>query len=300
MLPQTVDFFKKSNLAVKSEGALVVKLGKDMPPLLLQKSDGASTYHTRDLAAAMFRIKEHKPIKLLYVVGSPQKLHFEQLFKTLGKVKYSADMFEHVSFGHLKFKDEKMSTRKGNIIFLEDVLDKSIELALKTINEKNPTLKNKVKVAKIVGIGAVVFADLSNDRTRDILFDWDKILNYEGETSAYIQYAYARLASIQRKTKVPETKIEYGMLVTDAEQKLITLLAEFPQIVLETAKHYKPHLIARYALDLAQASNEFYHKCPIQNQEPKVQRVRLELVDAVKQTIKIAMYLLGIEVIEEM
>ncbi len=305
MLDKTVKHFEKKKLAKVSDNALVVPL-KNMPPLMLRKSDNATTYATRDLAAAMFRIKEYKPEKLLYVVGTPQKLHFQQLFAALNKAGYKKEMFEHVNFGHLKFKKGKMSTREGNIIFLQDVLDKSIKLAKKTIQEKNPKLKNKKQVAKVVGIGAVVFADLNNDRIRDIVFDWDKILNYEGETAPYIQYAYARICSILRKSKnkpvrkmLGKTK-DYNLLKEPQEQSLVKLLSKFPQTIEETAANYKPSLIARYTLDLAQAFNEFYHACPILTAKPEIMYMRLELITAVKQVLKTSMGLLGIGVIEEM
>lgn len=305
MLESTINLFEKKKLAEISDNALVVPL-KNMPPLMLKKSDGATTYATRDLAAAIFRIKEYKPDKILYVVGTPQKLHFEQLFTTLHKAGYKKEMFEHINFGHLNFKDAKMSTREGNIIFLEDVLDKSIQLALQTIKEKNPELNDKEKVAKIVGIGAVIFADLNNDRTRDVIFDWDKILNYEGETAPYIQYAYARICSILKKAETkPVRKIlgkgeHYNLLSTEQEQTLIKLLSEYPAIIEETASTYKPSILARYSLDLAQAFNEFYHKCQILKEKPELMYIRLELITAVKQVIKTSMNLLGIDVIEEM
>ena len=305
MLEKTVKVFEKKKLTEISENALIVPL-RDMPPLMLKKSDKATTYATRDLAAAMFRIKEYKPEKLLYVVGTPQQLHFQQLFTTLNMAGYKKEMFEHINFGHLNFKDGKMSTRDGNIIFLKEVLDKSIQLALQTIKNKNPDLKNKEKVAKVIGIGAVIFADLCNDRIKDVIFDWDKILNYEGETAPYIQYAYARICSILRKSEnKPVRKIlgkgeHYNLLSGEQEQKIIKLLANFPETVKETAAAYKPSILARYSLDLAQAFNEFYHACPILKAQPEQMHIRLELIESVKQVLKTSMYLLGIDVVEEM
>ncbi|MFA5142083.1 MAG: arginine--tRNA ligase [Candidatus Woesearchaeota archaeon] len=301
VLGETVEFFEKKKMTEMSEGAMVVNLDKlKIPPLMLRKSDGATTYATRDLAAAMYRVKTYKPAKMLYVVGTPQKLHFEQLFTVLSKAGYKDDMFEHINFGHLRFNDGKMSTREGNIIFLEEVLDKAIELAMKTIKEKNPDLSDKEKVAKVIGIGSVIFADLSNDRTKDIVFDWDKILNFEGETAPYIQYAYARICSIFKKVHENNSEPKYEEMTTAQEARLVKMLAGFPALIADSAAHRKPSLIARYALDLAQAFNEFYHACPIMTAYPELKAARLELCKATKQVIFNSMYLLGIGVVDEM
>jgi arginyl-tRNA synthetase len=301
VLDKTVDFFKKKKMTEISQEALIVNLDKyNIPPLMLRKSDGATTYATRDLAAAMYRIKTYKPKKMLYVVGTPQKLHFEQLYTTLDMAGYKREMFEHINFGHLRFADGKMSTREGNIIFLEEVLDKAIDLAMKTIKEKNPDLKEKEHVAKVVGIGSVIFADLINDRIKDIVFEWDKVLNFEGETAPYIQYAYARICSIMKKCEDANVKPDYALLTKPEEVALIKHLSEFPSIVEDAAQHYKPSIIAHYVLGLAQSFNEFYHTCPILKEENNLKYTRIELIKAVRQVIKTSMYLLGIGVVEEM
>jgi len=200
-LESTVDFVKSKVPTEISEGALIVNLkpkGIDTP-LLLRKSDGATTYHTRDLAAALYRIKTWNPEKIVYVVGSPQKLHFNQLFTTLEMMGYKRNTFMHVDFGNMTYEGQMMSTRHGNFVRLSEVISKSIELAKKTIDQKNPDLKNKDAIARQVGIGAIIFGDLSNDRTRDVDFTWEKALNFDGETAPYLQYTHARKCRILRK-----------------------------------------------------------------------------------------------------
>ncbi|MBW3000014.1 arginine--tRNA ligase, partial [Candidatus Woesearchaeota archaeon] len=265
MLDSTVEKIKKKIKTEISEGALVVNLEKyKIPPLMLRKSDGATTYATRDMAAALYRLKEYKADKLLYVVGADQKLHFTQLFNVLEMMGIKKEKLVHADFGMMKFAEGKMSTRKGNIIFLEEVLDRAVELARKIIKEKNPNLENKEEVAEIVGIGAVIFGDLSNDRVKDITFNWDKMLSFEGETAPYIQYTYARCCSLLRKSeKKLITQVEYSLLREKIEHQLINLLQNFPAAVQNSASHYKPSIIARYLLDLSLAFNSFYQSCPI-------------------------------------
>lgn len=297
---------EKNNLAIMDEGALVVKLDKfGMPAVLLKKSDEASTYHTRDLAAALYRLKTYCPQKILYVVGSPQKLHFEQLFKLLELIGIDKSKFVHVDFGQYRLEEGKMSTRAGKVIFMEDVLNKTIELAQKTINEKNPKLKNKKEVAKMVGLGAVFFSDLVNDRIKDIVFDWDKMLDFEGDTSPYLQYTHARACSVLRKAKEKKlgasTIIEYALLCSDVEKRLITLLSVFQEKIRESLQVYKPHILAQYLLLLARTFNEFYHSCPvITAQKNDLIEARLLLTSDSAQVIKNGLSLLGIDSPEEM
>lgn len=297
-MQDVIDSFKP--IAKESDGALVVELD-DTPPLLLKKSDGATTYHTRDLAAAIYRLKEYSPEKVLYVVGTPQQLHFKQLFKALELNSFPADKFVHVNFGLIRFPEGKMSTRKGNIVLLEEVLDKSIELALKTIYEKNPGLENKKEVAKQVGIGAVKFGDLANDRIKDITFDWNKILDFEGETAPYIQYVHARCCSILSKSEVgPSDSIQWDSYEHESEFKLIKLLQKFPQSIEQSLKNYKPHILANYLSSLAQVYNEFYQHCPVISEMKHIQKARILLVDSVRQIIETGLGLLGIQAPEKM
>lgn len=284
-----------------SEGALVFNLEKQtMPPVLLRKSNGATTYHTRDLATAYYRLDEYNPDKFVYVVGSPQKLHFRQLFTMLGCAGFDTAKFIHVDFGLIMLADgSKMSTRKGNIILLDEVLTRSIDLAAKIIEEKNPGLEQKDVVAKQVGLGAVIFNDLSSDRIRNINFDWDKMLSFEGETGPYLQYTHARACSILRKME-RSGDVDYALLVEEKEKALLSLLSEFGVKVSDAATHYKPHIICRYLLDLAQAFNEFYHAHKVIGEDEGLSKARLALVDGVRQVLCNGLGLLGIGAPERM
>ncbi len=289
-----IEVLRESTKTEMSDGAMIVNLeDKNMPPFLLKKSDGATTYHTRDLAAALYRLEKYNPDKILYVVGAPQKLHFDQLFTVLGKMGHSKELFEHIDFGHFK----GISTRKGSIIFLEEVLDKAIELAKKTIVKKNPGLKNKDEVAQMIGIGAVVFADLSNDRVKDAVFDWDKFLNFEGETAPYVQYTHARCCSIIRKagTKIGNT-VDFSRV--EGEINLIKQIGKFGDALDQASKQYKPSILARYLLDLSSEFNSFYAKFKIIGEEEE--KLRLLIVDAVRNVLEVGLDLLGIKAPEEM
>jgi arginyl-tRNA synthetase len=306
MLDDTIKAVQRKGLATISEGALVVNLDAyGMPPLLLRKSDGTTTYHTRDLAAAFYRLNHYRPEKILYVVGTEQQLHFRQLFKVLELLGKHHEKFVHVNFGLFRFPEGKMSTRKGNIIFLEDVLDKAIALAASIIDEKNPKLRNKKAVARMVGVGAIIFADLSTDRIRDVEFDWNKMLSFEGETAPYIQYTHARACAIlrkaQREKKVTVTSdVTFETFNVAEEVAVIKMLYQFPETIVTAAKSYKPHHIAHYVIQLAQAFNEFYHKCPIISDQRHIMNARLLLVDSVRQVLRNGLHLLGIEAPEEM
>ncbi|MBT4334583.1 arginine--tRNA ligase [archaeon] len=304
-LDSTIDIIKKTIPTEISEGALIVNLKKkNMPPLLLRKTNGSTTYHTRDMAAALYRLNKFKPKKLLYVVGSEQRLHFNQLFEVLSMMNLSREKFNHVDFGLINFPEGKMSTRKGNIILLEEVLDKSINLALTTINKKNPSLKNKEIIAKKVGIGSIIFADLSNDRIRNISFDWDKILDFEGETAPYIQYTYARARSILKKSKIKilsKNKIDFSLITTKEEYNLIKQISIFEEVLMKIATDLKPHHLAKYLLVLSQSFNEFYHKHKVIDLDNKeIMLARASIVYSVAQIIKNGLNLLGIDVSEEM
>ncbi len=283
-----------------SEGALIVNLEKyNMPPVLLRKSDEASTYHTRDLAAALHRIKKYKPEKIIYVVGAPQLLHFQQVFKVLELIGENKNKFVHVPFGNMTYEGSTMSTRAGNFILLEEVLDKSVELALKTINQKNPKLKNKGKAAELVGIGAVIFGDLVNDRIRDINFSWGRVLDFEGETAPYLQYTYARINSLIKKsgTKVSD-KINFDRIKNEAG--IMKKLSVFNEIIMQAHNNYKPHTIARYLIELAQMFNAYYQNVPILKQDKETTNARLLISYCVGQVLKNGLNLLGIEAPEEM
>jgi arginyl-tRNA synthetase len=289
----------------ESDGALIVNLEKyQMPPLLLKKSDGASTYHTRDLAAAFYRLKKYHPEKIIYVVGSEQKLHFQQLFQVLQMSGIDQSKLLHVDFGLFRFPEGKMSTRKGNVIFLEEVLNKSIALVEQIIEQKNPGLPNKKEVAKEIGIGAIIFADLSNDRIRNIDFDWDRMLSFEGETGPYVQYTHARACSLLRKAHSNNLNItpniSFDILSLDSEQELVKLLYQFPDILHRVQRECKPHHLAHYLISLSQSFNEFYHHCPVISEEVRIAKARILLVDCTRQVLENGLHLLGLRAPKEM
>lgn len=302
-LEKTVEYIKKKVPTEISDGALIVDLKSKgiKTPLLLRKSDGATTYHTRDLAAALYRLRTFDPAKILYVVGTPQKLHFKQLYAVLSLIGEDATRFTHVNFGNMTYEGQMMSTRAGNFVELKEVLDRAVELAKETIEQKNANLKNKEEVARQVGVGAIIFGDLSNDRTRDVEFNWKKALSFEGETAPYLQYTHARICSIERKASVNiKGKINVELLAEPFEFDLVKLLEKFPGVVLESAKTYKPNLIANYLISVAQTFNKFYNKCPIIKEKAELKNARLLLADCTRFVIEKGLALLGIEAPSEM
>ena len=302
-MDQTVEQIKAKGLAEMSQDALIVKLEQyDLPACLLKKKDEATLYATRDIAAAIYRYNTYHFYKSLYVVGSAQKLHFQQVFKVLELMGYKwATDCVHVDFGWIKFKQVMMASRKGNIILLEDVLNKSIQLARKIIEEKNPDLENKEEVAKEVGIGAVIFADLSTRRNKDIDFDWDQVLSFDGETAPYVQYTHARLYSLMRKYGKPvHQEIDYKVFSTDEESILIKLLEDFPRRVRFAAEGYEPAFICSFLIDLCSTFNRFYQKHRIVTDDERSSSARMFLVKAIQVTVKSGLSLLGIKAPERM
>lgn len=294
----TIKLLEQKKLLEEDQGAKVVKF-EDMIPAILQKSDESSIYMTRDLAAFIYRAKTYKPEKILYVVGSEQSLHFKQLFRIAQMLGYKTEAI-HVLFGLFLTPEGKMSTRKGSSVNLDDVINEVVKLAEKTINEKNPELKNKKKIAEDVGIGSIIFWDLSHDRIKDVLFDKQKVLDFEGETGPYVQYTHARACSILRKSK-RQGKTDYTQLKTPQEEKLTTLLSEYPRILEESAEHYKPSILARYLIDLSQTFNEFYHACNcLKEKNPGLRSARIQLVGATAQVLKNGLWLLGLKAPKEM
>lgn len=304
VIEETLRDLQKAAPTEMSEGALIVNLKKyNLPPLLLRKSNESTTYHTRDIAAALYRLRTYHPEKVIYVVGSEQKLHFQQLFTVLKLGGWNNDNFVHVDFGLFRFPEGKMSTRKGRVIFLEDVLEKAISQAEKVIEEKNPSLANKKEVAKVVGVGAIIFGDLSSDRIRDVDFDWNRMLSFEGETGPYLQYTHARACSILRKAglkKNKSAKIDFKLLSSPEELALAKDFSLFPNIIVTAAQSYKPHHLAQYLIKLAQKFNDFYHSCQVISEEKKRMAARCALVDGARQVLANGLSLLGIEALEEM
>lgn len=303
LMDKTIERIKAKGLTKISQDALIVDLEDyDLPPCLLQKSDEATLYATRDLTAAIYRHDTYRFHKNLYVVGNAQSLHFRQVFKVLELMGFEwAKDCVHVDFGWIKFKQEMMSTRKGNIILLEDVLNKSVELARKIIQEKNPELENREEVAKDVGIGAVIFADLSTRRNKDIDFDWDQALSFDGETAPYVQYTHARLCSLQRKYGNPISQnIDYHLLSSDEESILVKLLEDFPRKVKSAAENYEPAIICSFLIDVCSAFNRFYQKHRIITEDSDLTSTRMLLVSMLQITIKSGLSLLGIKAPQRM
>lgn len=298
-----VSEIKDKNLLVESKGALVVDLEEyNIPPCMIMKSDGATIYATRDLAAAIYRKKEYDFYKNIYVVGLPQSLHFQQIFSTLKKMgKEWSDDCVHVGFGTVRIGNKKLATRKGDVVLLEELLSESISRALELINEKNPNLEDKENAAKKIGIGAVVFTYLKNNRERDLSFDWKDILNFDGETAPYVQYTYARGKSIIRKAEGFTADPDYIKLNTTEEFELIKLISRFNETLLLSIEKYEPAIVTRYIVDIAKAFNKFYNHCSIMNiEDESLKMARLNLVVATTTSIKNGLSLLGIDTVEKM
>ncbi len=303
MLNDTVERLKKTGLATVSEEALVVNLDQyGMPPCLLRKKDEASLYATRDISAAEYRAREFKFSKMLYVVGSEQKLHFRQFFKVLELMGYPwVKDCVHVDFGLIKFKEGKMSTRAGRVILLEEVLKEAVERVKEIIQEKNPNLPNKEEIARQVGIGAVIFADLSSRRTRDVLFDWKEVLNFDGETGPYLQYTHARLCSVMRKYGKPvETGVDFNLLKEKDEYLMARKLEAFPRSIQVAAETCEPVVLCNYLIELASIFNRYYNHHRIISQNEELTRSRILLADCTRQALRNGLYLLGMETPEEM
>ena len=296
-----VEELKEKGLLVESQGAQVVDLeAYGMPPCIILKSDGTSLYATRDMAAAIYRKKTYDFYKCLYVVAYQQNLHFKQFFKVLelmGK-EWAKDLV-HVAYGMVSLEEGTMSTRKGNVVFLEDVINRCIEKALAIITEKNPDLENKEEVAQKVGVGAVIFGALYNSKIKDIVFSYDKVLNFDGETSVYVQYTCARANSVLEKGGIPESweAIEPNAV----EFELVKAISALPETVKDAADKYEPSYIARFAVDVAQKFNKFYFDCKILGAEDeRTKNFRLALTAATLQALKNAFSLLGIGIPDKM
>lgn len=286
-------------LIVESEGARVVSLDEyNMTPCLLQRSDGATLYATRDLAAIFYRKNTYNFDKVLYVVATQQNLHFRQLFKVVELMGYewSKDLI-HVAYGMLSLESGAMSTRKGTVVYASEVISESINKVSNIIEMRNPNLENKEEVARQVGIGSVIFTTLSNSKIKDIVFTWDKVLNFEGETAPYIQYTFARICSIFRKAGYEKLQnIKFENLSDEYSIEMATILARFPEVVLNAGERYEPSVISRYLIDLAQGFNRFYHNNPVLNDNNKeLQDARLAVCVATKTVIESGMTLLGIQ-----
>ncbi len=295
-----VDELKDKGLIKISDGASIVDLESyGMPPCLILKSDGSSLYATRDMAAAVYRKNTYNFDKCLYVVAYQQNLHFKQFFKVLELMgKTWAKDLVHVSYGMVSLESGSMSTRSGNVVLLEDVINKTIEKALNVIEEKNPNIPDKEKTAKAVGTGAVIFGALCNNKIKDIVFSYDRVLSFEGETCPYVQYTVARCNSVIAKCGELGKFINIAM--NDDEYEVLATIGRFSDVVKSAGEKYEPSLITRYALDLATAFNKFYISSKIAVEDENVKNFRLAITKAVKITLSNALTLLGIETVEQM
>ena len=293
-----LDELTEKGLLVESEGAKVVDLTPyGMPPCLLVKKDGATLYATRDLAAAYYRKNTYDFDKCLYVVAYQQNLHFRQVFKVLellGK-DWAKDMV-HVAFGMVSLEDGAMSTRKGKVVLLRDALDKAVEKSYDIISEKNPNLENKKEVAEKVGVGAVVFSTLYNNRIKDIVFSYDKVLNFDGETAPYVQYTNARCISlIEKAGGYDESKADFAGIDNPESEAVAARLAAYTSVLRDAAKKYEPCCLARYLVELCKEFNRFYLAHRIANAEEGAKNARAMLVNAVRVVLEDGLRLLGID-----
>ncbi|MDO5096181.1 MAG: arginine--tRNA ligase [Peptostreptococcaceae bacterium] len=303
-MPRVLQQLEEKNLIVESQGAKIIDLEEfGMPPALVEKKDGSTLYITRDLAAAIYRKEHYDFFKNVYVVGTPQELHFRQLKKILELMGHDwAKDCIHVQFGTVSLEDGSMSTRQGRVIFLEEVLKKAIDKTKEIIEEKNPNLEEVDNVARQVGVGAIVFQELSNSRIKDYQFSWERTLSFEGETGPYVQYAHARCCSLIKKSSIkPSAELDYSILANNADaMEVVRVLTTFDEVIMRAYNRNEPHHIARFSLDLAQAFNKFYHDNHILTGEENMQKAYISLVECVRLGLLNSLYLLGMEAPQKM
>lgn len=305
-MEEVVEILSKQNLLVESEGAKIVDFSEqNITPCMIEKSNGSTTYETRDLAAILYRARNYDFDKAIYVTSYEQILHFKQIFEVAKYLnldeKYTNGLV-HVPFGMVQLKTGKMSTREGNIIKLEDLLNEAITRVKDIIAEKNPDLENQEEIAKKIGIGAVIFNDLYNSRIKDEIFDWDIMLNFNGETGPYMQYIYVRTKSLLEKAGyIPEIKdVDFSKLQDTTSLRVIKLLYQFGDIIKQSAEKYEPYIIARYLINLSQAFSSFYNENKIICEDKTLQDARLYLTYATGLVLKTGAGLLGIQMPERM
>ena len=303
---EVVEILEKTGKLVESEGAQIINLeDKKMAPCIIKKTNGSSIYATRDLAAILYRARTYDFDKALYVVAYEQNLHFRQIFevaKLLGLNEKYINGLEHVQFGMVRLKDGKMSTREGTVVKLEDLLNEAISRAEKIIEEKNTNLENKKEIAKKVGIGAVVFNDLANSRIKDEIFDWDTMLNFQGETGPYIQYTFVRTKSVVEKSGfVPKLEdVDIDILTDEYSINIIKLLYNFQNILTDVTDKNEPSILSRYLIELSKAYSNFYNENKIIVDDKNVQNARVYLTNAVGKVLETGANLLGIQMPEKM
>ncbi len=314
MVPEVIELLKKSGKLMLSEGAEIIDLEDKgiNTPIIIKKSNGSSTYAARDLAAILYRARTYDFDKALYITSYEQVLHFKQVFETaklLGLDEKYTNGLEHVSFGMVLLPTGKMSTREGTVVKLEDLLMEAIERAQKVIQEKNPNIENKEEIAKKVGIGAVIFNDLSNNRIKDEIFDWDIILNFQGETGPYIQYTYVRTKSIIEKAginieDVKENKIFENISVEHLQdpdsQNILKLVYNFEDILIQVTDKNEPSILSRYLIDIAKAYSTFYNSNKVIVEDESIKNARIFLTYIVGEILRIGAGLLGIQMPDKM
>ena len=306
MMPAVLDELVEKGLAVEDQGAKVVFFDEkdNLHPCIVQKKDGAFLYSTSDIATVKFRKENYDINRLIYLTDERQQDHFKQFFKITEMLGWDIEKI-HIWFGIMRFADGVFSTRKGNVIRLEQLLDEGKKRALEVIEEKNPSLSDEEKnnIAEVVGVGAIKYADLSQNRQSPIIFEWDKVLSFEGNTAPYLQYSYARIQSIKKKAEemgkviTSDTKI---VIKDKIERNLVTFLTLFPTMVLKAGETYKPNLLTDYLFDLAKKFNTFYNACPILNQEDEVLLSRLLIADRTAEILRQGLDLLGIRTVDRM
>lgn len=299
-----VDELTKKGLLEESQGAMIVNLEDyDMAPCLVTKKDGSSIYATRDLAAIFYRKETYNFDKCIYVTGLEQKLHFAQVFKVVELMGYdwAKDQLIHVPYGLVSLEGGKLSTRSGNIVYAEDILKESVSKIKEIIEQKNPELEDKDDVARKVGIGAIIFNDLYNQRIKDVTFTWEKIHSFDGETGPYVQYTYARAASVLRKTGIIQVgDIDASLITDETSVGLLKEIERFPEVVKIAADRLEPSVVSRYVMSVAQAFNRFYHENQCNVEDENLMKARVKLVIIAKQVIKDGLELLGIQCPEQM
>jgi arginyl-tRNA synthetase len=329
-MDRVLNLLEEKGLTSESEGAQIVNLETwDMPPALITKKDGSTLYITRDIAAAIYRKEEYDFYKNIYVVASQQNLHFQQWIKIIELLglDWAGDCV-HVPFGLVSLEDGVMSTRAGRVVFLEDVLNRAVERTREIVIEKNVNTDNIDETARQVGIGAVIFQELSNSRIKDYVFSWDKILNFEGETGPYVQYSHARASSVLRKDAAGaatalaaagsigggdsdlcaefsektqrKAALKFSYLTGESAYELAKLIYRFPEVILEAGEKYEPSILTRHVVNIAQAFNKFYHDEHILTDNEEEKLAKLALTAAARQTIRNGLELLGMEAPERM
>ncbi len=302
-MDRVIKELEEKNLLVESEGAKVVMMDEDIPPCMILTSQGTTIYATRDLSALLYRIDNYDFDKCLYVVASEQSLHFKQVFETLSKMGYEkyAKRCEHIPFGLVLDEDgQKMGSRKGNATTLEEIFNESIEKSLKIIEEKNPELENKEDVAEKVGVGAIIFNDLANSRIKDEVFDWNQILNFNGETGPYLQYTYVRTRSILRNVDGIPENADFSKLNNKEGYEVVRLIGSFGDVVASACAKNEPSIVSRYLLDLAKAFSRFYNEHQIICEDKDLQNARVALTKVTGDVLKEGLALLGIRCPEKM